>query len=96
MGKYYNPITKEFTKYPYRFKTEDEFIKEYGSRNWRSYVIFNPHGEMDYLCGKTFESFDITDENIHVLYDDWYISINMLIKNDYAKPLYKPRSLIYE
>ncbi len=41
-------------KYLYRFKTEDEFIKEYGE-DWRLKVGFNFTGKMDYLCGTIYE-----------------------------------------
>ena len=54
-------------KYKYRFKTEKEFINDYGEKHWRNipmgFVV-----QMNYLLGKTIEDKMGTD-NIS-LYDD--------------------------
>lgn len=39
MEKYYNPIIKKNTVCQYRFKTEEEFINEFGSE-WANIVQY--------------------------------------------------------
>jgi len=51
--KYINEITNEITLYPYRFKTEEEFIKVFGN-TWTTDVSWGVPG-MDYLFGMDFE-----------------------------------------
>jgi len=90
--------------WPYRFKTEEEFIKEFGE-NWRkcqqivypgdAFFSFAPH--MDFLLGKDFKSKFPTDEDsmiYNVEYKNqnktFWISDIFLTKN-IIKPNYKPK-----
>lgn len=41
----------------YRFKTEEEFIQEFGKENWRDKAGLNRQGEMDYLLGQPLEKY---------------------------------------
>ena len=93
--KYYNPITKEETLHPYRFKTEKEFEEEYGG-DWTGLVPQSwSYGddEMNVFFGKNI---DCSDEEIKLLlgernesvriYDPiynntWYISGAMITPN---------------
>lgn len=92
---YNNVITNDATDYPYRFKTEDEFIADYGI-DWRSIISWNPDGEMDYLFGQDLLSIDkekTDDLLIHGIVNSrgfvmmlssnngWYVQKEMLIKN---------------
>ena len=87
--------------WPYRFKTEKEFIKEYGS-DWRYSVDFNWEGLMDYLCGTVLEvdypdNINKVDIPSHILECHyWSISREMLTKNVPLVPNYKPRKIIRE
>lgn len=87
--------------YPYRFKTEAEFIKEFGKK-WQKklYENWNSRNEMDYLFGQPYPYY-IKKYNIyHILYlirprhlcrnskTIWYISWDMLTEN---VPNYKGR-----
>lgn len=99
-----NIIKNESTIYPYRFKTEDEFMKEFGY-NWENNILNGWNDDMNYLLGSDYKfSIDLKfDENkkkaitIHRLYDDkWYISTHMLTKNEQNKPNYSSKKLIYE
>ena len=77
--------------YPYRFKTEKEFTKEYGY-NWRASVGFNDEGEMDYLIGTDFPFEELpTDSWIEL--DYWSIGIEMLTDNEPIVPNYKSRKI---
>jgi len=84
--------------FKYRFKTEQEFIKEYGI-NWkRSNPIFW-NDNMDYLLGTDFnynfngdDRVDIPDKNCTS--NCWTISISHVKKVD-LKPTYKPRKFVY-
>ena len=65
MEKYYNNITKKMTEHPYRFKTRDEFVKEFGDSwlfeiGWFSY--------MDKYLGSDFL---LDYEKDYVGYDDY-------------------------
>jgi hypothetical protein len=90
----------------YRFKTESEFIQEFG-HDWRRVVSFNYDGEMDYLIGTDvnvpINCID-TNGNIiktfqlycpHSFYGNWAISSEM-VKLINLTPEYKPKQLIYE
>ena len=85
-------------KYPYRFKTEEEFIQEYGD-NWRrtNPVFFSP--DMDYLLGIDFVKkitigFKKGQRHINVprqsdsIEDYWEIHIAHLIENKLKIPTY--------
>jgi hypothetical protein len=76
--------------YPYRFKTEQEFIKQFGT-DWRRRVNFNWDGEMDYLCGKVFPFM-----NNWGAYDCWIINNKMLTENKSKVPNYNPKKIIIE
>ena len=84
--RYSKKILESKEQWPYRFKTKKEFEKEYGE-NWRNIVNFNSAGDMDYLCGTVLEK----DFNHSMLYDHWYINIDMLTKNEPEVPNYKPK-----
>lgn len=91
-------------KYPYRFKTEKEFIDEYGS-NWRhGRIDCGWNIRMDYLLGKEYEY--IKNEIVEDEYGElpiarvngksdyrWSISWGMLTKNKPKVPSYKPRKI---
>lgn len=92
-------------KYPYRFKTEQEFIDTFGS-DWRRVVVYtwNDEGDMDYLLGKDLkvngdflsEILNQSGRNHNMLhrYDHrWLISKDMIIKNLFL-PNYKPKKII--
>lgn len=83
--------------YPYRFKTEKEFIFEYGS-NWRYIVNFNYQGNMDYLCGKSLPFGEDVMKTIigmgNLRYDGWSIGHKMITKNRKPMPDYSPRKII--
>lgn len=96
MSVYYNPIIKENTPFPYRFKTEQEFITEFG-KLWydRIHYGWNQKG-MKSLLGITYP-FNITKDEDRLPQiiadgDVWCISLDMIIKND-AKPNYEPRKI---
>jgi len=103
--KKFNRTYEHIQNYPYRFKTEEEFIKEYG-RDWRHMLIGNTFTyEMNYLLGKPFPyeynsidygsgtRFYFDDPSRPNDYDDkhWYIVKDMLTKNEPTKPNYKPK-----
>jgi len=87
----------------YRFKTKEEFIKEYGE-NWRGAVLFNGNGKMDYLIGKPYPYgiektgciLPIKDDNLDASFQkgSWLIYREML--TEIKEPNYKPRKLIKE
>lgn len=65
----------------YRFKTEEEFNKEYGPR-WRSSIHWNPDGDMDHLLGKPLIAFNpqqiSSTRYILEVTGSWSISTSML------------------
>ena len=75
----------------YRFKTQEEFVKEYGFR-WRS-VRYTFVEDMDFLFGKDYPG--EVDENfsdgVH-RYSGFSISKEMLIKK-LIVPNYKPKKI---
>jgi len=105
--KYFNPIKKEKTNSPYRFKTREEFEKEYGE-NWRQIVPAKWTDSMDGLLGEDFKSFDGDNYEIKKMGewpDDHFLGAHdhgiivsraMLISNNPAKPMYAPKKFIYE
>lgn len=66
----------------YRFKTEKEFIEEFG-HNWRPIVGWNCSGQMEYLLGSDFpylfknenQTISIKDKNSR---NYWSIDNNMV------------------
>jgi len=94
-------------EYPYRFKTEKEFIKEYGSE-WRKSKRYSTrtgfywNTEMDIFLGTVYP---FTDEEIKKFMrpidnffsfpkcDEWSISDDMLTPN---APTYKPKKFVRE
>jgi len=103
-------IIRESTKYyPYRFKTKEEFEKEFG-RGWKAYVNFNSSGLMDYLLGMDFpfptenlpRSFKLNkntgvpfEVNIDQ-FDNWSVNWKMLTENKPKAPDYSPKKIIRE
>ena len=87
-------------QWKYRFKTEEEFVKEHGLA-WRYTVGFAVDGRMDYLCGTVLE-YDFLDDELLIripqLYSQgwWQIYNRMLTKNEPLVPNYKPRKIIRE
>jgi len=98
--KYYNIIKKEFTECLYRFKTEEEFIKEFGE-DWK-YEYHRPDwcNSMDSLFGINYPyNENELDTTFHMprmdkLYNNgnnWSIGWWMLTKNKSSMPNYKPK-----
>lgn len=85
--------------YPYRIKTEEEFLHEYGS-DWRSAVQFNCEGDMDFMCGKQLpfsenEIKDVLSNNWRYLrFEGWVIKCRMITKNKKTIPDYTPKITI--
>jgi hypothetical protein len=86
------------SQYKYRFKTEEEFIKEYGN-DWRSKVGFSK--KMDHILG-TVLRMNVSEKDFSILstvywlkykYFGWNISI-MMVKE--IAPNYKPKKFIKE
>ena len=83
--KYYNPIEKEFTQYKYRFKTEEEFEKEYGrfwySSNYINWAYSDQYQSgMNNLFGKTFKVND--DELLFNQYKDRVLNRRYIDENN--------------
>ena len=74
----------------YRFKIEQEFVKELGS-NWRDDIKYGWHFNMDYLLNKTLPIKYNYLIDKYDKYDGWKISQDMLI---FIKPSYKPRNFL--
>jgi len=87
-------------KYKYRFKTEEEFIKEFGNR-WRNNNPLYWNDRMDYLLGTNFDiDFNGNEEvKIRRLDDSneyWTISIHHITKEELIlTPDYKPKKFVY-
>ena len=75
--------------FPYRFKTENEFIEEFG-HNWKRRIEsgWASHGEMDYLFGQIYPHNINIDNRNYVLpsIDGWSISWDMLTPNKKIEP----------
>jgi len=80
-----------YKPYPYRFKTLEEFQKEYGS-DWRGAACFNDEGRMDFLCGTVFPFYDVED-GVSLMYKNWAIDKIMLTINEKCTPSYKPKKM---
>jgi hypothetical protein len=94
-------IIESNNKYPYRFKTNQEFIEEYGE-NWiNSGIDWNDGNEMDYLFGQDYPFFidehdnlpKLSNTNPNISFGDWTISWDMLTPNIIKKPNYKPKRI---
>jgi len=108
---YYNIITKQRTIYPFRFKTEKEFEKEFGERWWNHIDAGWNHNNdegiycMNYLLGTDLES-ELTKEEIIREFDNDYdlhdydekfdISRDMIVENDNGINYNTPKQLVYE
>lgn len=86
-------------RYPYRFKTEEEFTRDFGE-NWRYQINWHTGGRMDYLIGKPYPFFVKKGTNIGYLFNGlpmfnkWTIDWSMLTENKPKVPNYKPRKII--
>jgi hypothetical protein len=97
-NKYYNNITKEFTKWPYRFKTSEELDKDYNYDEIDNCWITSDYlfiESMKYLLGTTLE-YDFPEYSSEILISarnggHWYITKDMLVKNGDGRPNYKPK-----
>ena len=89
--------------YPYRFRTEEEFEKDFGS-NWYAIIIYNWNSEMDCMLGTDLEITDqifldeILDKSntsytMQIFYHSWWISKDMIVKNKPKIPSYKPKKI---
>jgi len=87
-------------KYPYRFKTEEEFIKEFGE-TWQEDACWNGSGLMDYLLGTEFkykylftdeyDTIELRNENKESTRYSWSINKDMLTEINPIKPNYLPK-----
>ena len=79
--------------YKYRFKTEEEFEKEFGE-DWCSLIEsgWNDAGHMNYLLGIDYPYEILTINSYLKTVDGWCISKDMLIKKQLI-PSYEPRKL---
>ena len=98
--KYYNPITKQTTKYPFRFKTEEEMDRDYrrfssyGETGWRT-TSYHFVSAMDYLLGQTFETYPFfrSSKDYYIIYEEWRIVSDMLIENEKNVPNYSSKKI---
>ena len=88
---------KNSNKDYYRFKTRNEFEKEYGEY-WFDRILWNPSGRMDYLFGTKLD-IDFPDDvdyfGLPSTTGDgftWIITKKMLVKTN-DTPSYKPRKI---
>ena len=84
-------------KYPYRFKTKDEFEKQFG-QEWRDAVYLQFPSFMDKLLGIEYP-YNVDEKDKHRYtelhgYMGYHISWDMLIENDPIKPSYKPKEKV--
>lgn len=102
--KYFNKIVNEYTKYPFRFKTNKELIDEYGN-NWDQIIVNGWVDDMNIFFGKTLE-YDANETELkngfidygYIFYKGWCISENTLTPNvNSAYEIYnKSKNLVYE
>lgn len=80
MHKRVDDIKKTENQYPYRFKTEAEFIKKFGS-NWKNVIKKSWVKEMDDLLGKTYP-FNVECKCLKLsFHDGWAVTWDMLTEN---------------
>lgn len=65
----------------YRFKTEEEFIKEFG-KNWRYVINGGWSDKMDGFLGKPVEVLNKLEFKQNICVGGWTISRDMITKND--------------
>lgn len=65
----------------YRFKTEEEFIREFG-KNWRQVVKMGWADNMDEFLGKPMEVLNRIESKEKMYVGGWAISRDMITKND--------------
>ena len=105
---YFDDFIKESNtfKYPYRFKTEKEFVEDYGY-DWKQEItrinsndIYSWVDQMDYLLGTElkadFKGIPMTIPNENQgsnvrLYGNWWITSQMLTSNERTTPNYNPK-----
>jgi hypothetical protein len=97
-GRYYNLIQKELTPHKYRFKTEEEFKKEfkkednyyrsgYSEQRWRGFFNFNEEGQMDYLLGRDFPyGTDDMSDSFDIVYPGCHDSSHWFIDMNMLTP----------
>ncbi len=87
-------IMKEI-RYPYRFKTEKEFIESFGSE-WRNRVMYTFPSCMNYLLGTDYP-YELSDREFERDYindvSGYSISSGMLVTKR-KRPSYEPRKII--
>ena len=109
--KYRNNITNKKTEYKYRFRTEEEFIDEFG-HDWHQDISCTWNlGGMDFLFGKDLELTDSDGDEIYNNHDIltindiinlnrlWSISSDMIIPNvklDFGSIYLKNKQNVYE
>lgn len=89
-----NIVRESNESYPYRFKTKDEFEKEFGDY-WRISVASYFTVDMDYLLNQPYPFYVEKGDTLHNL-DGWNISWDMLTKNKPTTPSYQPRNITRE
>ena len=99
--KYYNKVTRQFTRYKYRIKTIDEFIAEFGN-NWMQIVRATYVDDMLPYIGLDFEIDDIDIEEepngSRRWLGNWNYSFDMItpnICNMFESIYLKEKRLIY-
>jgi len=92
-------LLENVNKYPYRFKTKDEFIEEYGE-DWRDYSWSCKFTDkMDQLLGQPYPyhiiHIDFENNDLpNIILDQYYnckIENWMLTENELKKPSYDPK-----
>ncbi len=81
--------------YPYRFKTEEEFVKEFGN-DWAPDRVDWAYPDMNYLFGMPFPYDDFQSGRYTFGARSWHIDSKMITKNKKTKPSYKPKTFLYE
>ena len=78
----------------YRFKTEEEFIREFG-KNWRTDVSMGWPDNMDEFLGKPMEVLNKLESKEKMYIAGWAISRDMITKNDQTvKLIFKDNEII--
>lgn len=100
-NKYINIISGKSTKYKYRFRTEEEFIKKFGP-NWKHRLRFRwiDDNRMDFLFGANMETRHINFNGYkYTYYKNFLISTDMVTVNHsnvITSVYFKKKCLIYE
>ena len=102
---YINNITKKQTKFPYRFKTEEEFIKEYGEEFCDTLPDYGWVDDMDYLFGNDFDIATDKEYIDNIINQDggsidyvegFVVTRYMLLSNINFNGLNNSKQLVYE